>query len=310
MSCDTVFVIVLNYKNWQDTVECISAVAASTYKNIKMLVVDNHSENESINEIVNYINSNEALISRDDFSMEVYRNQTKQIDKTIQYSDKYITIIEAARNGGFAYGNNLAINLISNKSGYAFLLNPDMIVAPNTIEKLVESQKKVSAKTISSCTIYDYYNKERKLYSGLVKLNPKTATISEQMEICNDADYVCGGALFAQTTAFREIGLLPEEYFLYWEDADWCYRAKQKGYTLTSFEDTISYDKGGTTIGRGYLAEYYYARNGLMFFDKINSPTWTIVASNLTIRLLKKLLLFQFNRAKALIDGTIAFLKK
>jgi GT2 family glycosyltransferase len=300
-----IYIIILNYKNWKDTIECIEAVSKSNYKKLKLLVVDNYSENESVEEIINYIQTSE-LINRTDYSLTVLKNK----ERPLEFGNDLITVIESDKNGGFAYGNNLAIDLIKNESGYVFLLNPDMIVTPDSIGFLLKSQKGLPDKNISSCRIFDYYNREKLLYSGLVRLNPKTATIKELMEINREGDYVCGGALFTSTKTFKDVGLLPEEYFLYWEDADWCYHAKQKGYTLTSSEDAISFDKGGTTIGRGYLAEYYYTRNGLIFFEKINYPTWTIVLSNFTIRLIKKILLLQFSRAKALIDGTLAFLLK
>lgn len=305
MRNEVVFIVILNYKNWEDTVECIEAVSLSRYTKFKLLLVDNNSRNESVREIIKYLEKS-RLAKRVDYSLSLLEKD----DSPLVFRNDLITIIKSDKNGGFAYGNNLALDFLKEEDGYIFLLNPDMMVEPNTIEYLVQEQSKIKYKNVSTCMIYNYHDKSKFLYSGLVRLNSKTATVKELKVASENADYVCGGALFTKTTTFEEVGLLPEDYFLYWEDADWCYQAKNKGYQLKSCKAAVAYDKGGTTIGRGYLAEYYYVRNGLIFFNKIASFPWTIVFLNLTLRVVKKIMKLQFGRAKAVIDGTFDFLFK
>ena len=81
-------------------------------------------------------------------------------------------------------------------------------------------------------------------------------------------DYISGGSLFTHINSFNDLGLLPEEYFLYWEETDWCYRAKKKGYELRLCEKAVCYDKVSSSIGKSFLADYYYTRNGLFFLSK------------------------------------------
>ena len=82
-------------------------------------------------------------------------------------------------------------------------------------------------------------------------------------------DFISGGCLFTHAINFKRNGLLPEKYFLYWEETDWCYHARKKGCLLNVCTAAVCYDKISTIIGKGYLANYYYTINGLRFTSAI-----------------------------------------
>jgi GT2 family glycosyltransferase len=103
---------------------------------------------------------------------------------------------------------------------------------------------------------------------------------------------------------------LPEEYFLYWEETDWCYRARQAGFQLAVCPTAICYDKVGTSIGRGFTAEYYYTRNGLMFVSRYQPGKIPFVFFFSFFRLLKRSLSGRWDRAKGIREGIKAYLKK
>jgi GT2 family glycosyltransferase len=108
---------------------------------------------------------------------------------------------------------------------------------------------------------------------------------------------------------FRELGVLPEEYFLYWEETDWCFRARQAGYELAVCTTAICYDKGGTTIGRGALADFFYTRNGLLFVSKYKKGKLAGALLFAGLRLTRRILSGQWSRAKGMSKGIAAFLK-
>jgi len=71
----------------------------------------------------------------------------------------------------------------------------------------------------------------------------------------------------------------------------------------------VVYNKVGTSIGRGYLAYYYYARNGLMFYRKFLKKYMLTLLVFYAFRCFKKVLEFDFENAKALYQGTRDYFK-
>jgi GT2 family glycosyltransferase len=81
-----------------------------------------------------------------------------------------------------------------------------------------------------------------------------------------EADFICGAALALRPDAYRRIGPLPEEYFLYFEDADASYRARRAGLRTVVVLDAVAWHRGGWSVaGLGAAAGYYRARNRLLF---------------------------------------------
>ena len=115
---------------------------------------------------------------------------------------------------------------------------------------------------------------------------------------------------FTRANNFNTVGLLPENYFLYWEETDWCYTAKLKGYQLLVCPDAICYDKISTVIGKGFLSDYYYARNGLHFVAKFNKPYLWLALPLMGARWLKRIFTGRWDRARGVWIGTIDFLKQ
>lgn len=297
----TVYAVILNYNSYQDTIDCIKHLLKSTYEKIKIIVVDNHSPNQSLQQIINWLKNENN--QKTDFSF------FKEDENFIDFQTK-ITIIAATHNGGFAKGNNIALRKLQSEDGYIFMVNPDVIVAEKTIDSLIHFYLQQHQKILLGCSFYSYETNTYQ-YKGIVQLKHLTGTVKELTDDTNShVDYICGGAIFFQSNALQDIGLLPEDYFLYWEDADWCNSAKSRGYVLKNCKEAKVFDKGATSIGRGYVAEYYYTRNALMFHKKYGFQVITIIASNLLFRLPKKILLRQWDRAKAVIDGTIDFILK
>jgi GT2 family glycosyltransferase len=122
-------------------------------------------------------------------------------------------------------------------------------------------------------------------------------------------DFISGGCLFTHTGNFKKFGVLPEEYFLYWEETEWCYRLKQSGVKLFVCRSAVCFDKISTVIGKGFLADYYYSRNGLLFISKFSKRNIIFALFAMTMRWFKRIVTGQGNRARGVWRGTIDFLK-
>ena len=128
---EKIVIILLNYNNYKDTIECINSIKQNTSENnfiYEIVVVDNKSTNESLLEL-------------------------KKIEG--------ITLIQASKNAGFSSGNNIGIKYaIENKSEYILLLNNDTIITENSIDKMYLELKKHNDIGIMSSRIMYWENKD------------------------------------------------------------------------------------------------------------------------------------------------------
>lgn len=306
MNC---YIVIVNYKRWEDTVDCVRSIFASDYPHIKTLVVDNCSGNESLSNIVQTFNSNPLSKATNGAPVKgvITGSAALATYDFTQLPD--LLLVQNERNAGFAAGNNVVLQYLQKQDGYIFLLNPDMTVHPGAISALMANAA-LKQKTIFGLVTKSDSDKETVLFYGGGSINYLTATVNmlQQWKPGNQLDYISGGALFASTACFREVGLLPERYFLYWEETDWCAQAVKKQYQLDVCVDAVCYDKISTVIGRGFQSDYYYTRNGLMFLKKY--AWWGLpTAILLTIpRIAKRILMGQWSRARGVIKGVVDFL--
>lgn len=124
-----VSIVVLNYQNWQDTIECLESLLSITYPSHQVIVVDNASQNDSVNEITGWLASRNLAPLR-----------LTQRDSETQVSDNNpFVLIQSDRNRGYAAGNNLGIRwAVRTGSPYVLILNNDTIVKNDFLESLVE----------------------------------------------------------------------------------------------------------------------------------------------------------------------------
>lgn len=348
---DKVYIVVLNYMNWWDTLECLEAILRIEYTNYQIIVLDNNSPNESMNFIKLWIN-NELSPNIKQKKTITYNLSFPPINKTLEYicydftkstnQQKVIKtfeqdsaqkikattinpliLIQNSENKGYAVGNNIAIDLILSKNDaeYVMILNPDTILTKDAIKNLV-SLAKDNPKTIIGSVIKDYYNPDKiRTYGGCI-INKKTASVKNITELnrikqkwflkkehlltmgCNPLlDYISGNSLFTHINSFKEIGLIPDEYFLFWEETDWCTQAKLKGYKFEVCLESVVFDKEASSVGRGYFAEYYFMLSSLKYFKKHYPQNLKYIVFFHLLRLLKRFLKKDYEKAKALKDA-------
>lgn len=160
----------------------------------------------------------------------------------------WVTAVLAPRNGGFAYGNNLGFHRAYSlaKPDYFYLLNPDAQVRPGAIGSLVsflEAHREIgiAGSAIENAdgtdwpiafrfpTLLSELNDGLQfgLASRLLRrwVVPRTMTQSPEA-----VDWVCGASMMVRASVIDAIGGLDENYFLYFEETDFCYRARQAGF--------------------------------------------------------------------------------
>ncbi len=238
-----VAVIILNYRVKDLSLQCIKSVLASDYKNLQVIAVDNNSQ--------------------DGFEAEA----RKLAD---------IEFIQTGANLGFTGGNNLGIKqALSNGAEYVFVLNPDTTIVKDAISKLIEGLESSGA-GIAGPKIY-FENSKNIWYAGggfdknnvlgsHIGVNEKDVG---QYDTVNETDYVTGAAMMVKKEVFEKIGLFDERYFLYYEDSDFCFRAKQAGFKIMYIPNAIVYHANAKSTGLGSpLQDYYITRNRMLFAAK------------------------------------------
>lgn len=335
-----VYVIILNYKSWNDTIACLESVLCSDYINYAIILVDNFSNDDSIDNILKWANGCINVNLGDSTLQDIIKyRRAKPLKYKIHYeADLYIkdkdisyelTIIKARSNNGFSAGNNIGLKyaMAQGDSEYYWILNNDTLVQYNTLTELVNHHIKcnltrrvgiVGGKIlyyhepyIIQCLGGASYNK----YLGRVYQlgNGEDSRHSDNIDI-KKLDYISGACMLVSDTFIKDIGLMSEDYFLYFEEIDWAIRGKLKGYSLDYTSKAIIFHKEGGTIGdntkssssRSEIADYYFHRNKIVLTDKYFN-----ILCGITIRitLLSKALyeLFTGNNLKALLKIKLVF---
>jgi GT2 family glycosyltransferase len=307
-----VYIVILNYRRWQDVIECLDSVFRSVYKDFTVIVVDNDSQNNSLEYLKDWANGDTVLDRKIATPIKYKYYHCKEMDASIDFNSSNLFFIQNATNAGFAAGNNLVLQFLLKNDAYIWLLNPDMVVKEDTLYELVEFVNHQPSISITGSVVKSFLHQDEIFLFGGAKINFNSATVSlikKEHEI-PQMDFVYGASLFAHTKHFKEIGLLPEDYFLFWEEADWCYQAKRKGYKLLVCKTAICYDKFSTSIGKGFLADYYYTRNGLLFLAKYKKEKIATAIVFATLRFIQRIITGKWSKARGVFKGIWAFLRR
>ncbi len=233
---NTVFIILVNYGNWQDTIECCQSIENNNYADYEVIISDVANKNNSLENLRSFI-------------------QTKT----------RITILPIEENNGFAYANNKAIQYaVSTKNAEWFwLLNNDTTISRDALSVLVDTYiKNADEKKIGFLgSKILYYSNQDTIQTIGGQFNPKTGYSvligknEKDREFKNElfkTDYVIGASMFFNKKLVDKIGLMPEDYFLYYEDIEWCISARENGFTNYTATHSIVYHKQGGSTGNKY----------------------------------------------------------
>jgi GT2 family glycosyltransferase len=288
-----VAIIILNWNNWKDTIECLESVYQMEYPFFDVIVVDNASQDGSIERIEEYCKG--GLIPTSKFFEYNGKNKPVIISKYTKNeseartlvdkqgdelaSNRKLTIISNDRNYGFAEGCNAGIRFaMRNGSSYVVLLNSDTVVDPQFLLELVDLAEMDPTYGFVGPKVYyyDYDGRDDVINSvGGRLIIRKGATrqigigqIDEgQFDEPVELDYVEGSCLLTRAEVIRDIGLLDPTYFTYWEEADWCVRGRKAGYkAVYAPKSRIWHKVAASNIG--LKNEYYRTRNAFWFLKK------------------------------------------
>ncbi|MDD2224580.1 MAG: glycosyltransferase family 2 protein [Candidatus Shapirobacteria bacterium] len=255
-------IIVLNWKQAKLTIETITSVLKIKHDSFdyQIILVDNGSSDDSL---------------------KIFNQEYK--------NNKLVKIINTKGNYGYAGGNNFGIDYaLKNKFDFLVLLNNDVLVKPNFLEELLKESTNydIIGPKIYFAPGFEYH-KDRYQKKDLGKViwsmggqidwnNIYGSNISidevdndQFNKIINNVDFISGCCLMASRQVFQKIGKLDENYFMYFEDVDFCQRAKNAGFKMACIPKSIIWHlNSGSTNGPGNLQNYFITRNRIYFAYK------------------------------------------
>ncbi len=283
--CD-ISIITINYNGYKDTCELIASLPLED-KSIEVIVVDNASKED------------EATLIEEQYPQ--------------------VKVIRSQKNLGFAGGNNLGIQAAHGK--YLFFLNNDTILSLQTsdIRHLVnrlESSPKIG---VVCPKIRFSWGDNPIQFAGYTPLS--RITMRNQAIGCGEADlgqydtphstpYAHGAAMMVKREVIEKAGLMPECYFLYYEELDWSMMIRRAGYDIW-YEPavTVCHKESQTTGQQSPLRTYYTTRNRLLFVKRNNLCATRYLSYMYLIGLvvcrdmLKYILRHRFDLARATLKG-------
>ena len=239
-------IVICNYNKQEYIMNCIQSILESSFRDFDIYVVDNASTDDSV-----------KLIKAN-------------------YADKVTLIINEENLGGSGGFNSGLKRALQGQYQYFMCVDNDIVMEKDNIEKLylfLESHPQVGIVGSKICRM-KYPDRLQELGAMLdfencthVPLYKDYLDNTElpQIQYC---DYVPACSLMIRREVIDKIGIMPEENFIYWDDMEWCYKAKMAGYQVAAYSQARVFHDMGTNSGMTYFSTYYFWRNKIKFFCK------------------------------------------
>lgn len=277
-------IVVLNWNNLVDTIECLQSILALDYKNYNIYIVDNGSSDNSITGIKKWCDES--------FSTSHVSYTFIDVDSDSGFIPPHdpmlCSIIHLNKNLGYAGGNNYGIRFaIAQGCHYVWILNNDTVVEKSSLSLLVNAATHAKNTGVYGSCLLDYKKREIMQCLGGGKFNWLTTRNSY---FCaglhvNDAvrvdhidryiNYISGASMFIPADVINDVGLISEDYFLYYEELDYSQRCKRIGYELDVVSRSLVYHKFGSTLGsslnveqRSKTSVFYGTRGSILVIAK------------------------------------------
>jgi len=304
MNKEVVYVVLLNWNGWSDTIACLESLFASINVPMRVVVCDNASTDESLDKIEAWavglqqveIPSHPRLSRLLSPCIENIKYKKITREEAEQGSDEEtnencpsLILIENGANIGFAAGNNVGLRyaLAQPDMGYVWLLNNDTLVEPDCLQKMLARLADSEVDSVCGSMIHFFDQPEIIQAVGGNRFNVMTgcAACSEGRFSHEDSelnikqieatiDYISGCSLLMPRNFLESVGLMSEDYFLYYEEIDWFTRAKGR-YNICIADDAIIYHREGAAIGSknwqsgaSILSDFHMFRSRLIYMRK------------------------------------------
>jgi N-acetylglucosaminyl-diphospho-decaprenol L-rhamnosyltransferase len=268
------------------TTTCVTAAAAGEPR-ISVIIL-NYNTRDDLRTCLRSVQQTESFTGEGDAEVFVVDNASSDGSADMVAKEfPWVRLIRAPRNGGYAYGNNLAMRTCHGE--YVLLLNPDALVPPDAIESLCNyldqhpqtgvvgpkvlrpdgSLDLACRRSFPTLAVSSYR------ILGLSKLFPRSRRFGRynltylDPDEASEVDSVVGACMLVRRTAIEQAGLLDEQFFMYGEDLDWAYRIKRAGWSIRYNPNiTVLHRKGESSRRRSEAATIAFYEAMEIFYRK------------------------------------------
>jgi len=244
-----VVAVILSFNRRADILACLESLGKNTYNPLSTIVLD---------------------IGSQDGSVEAIRAQFPEV-----------MLVQLAENLGYAGNNNIGLRLaLEQAADWVLVLNDDITLANDCVERLVEIGESNPAIGMVGPLVYhaDEINVIQSAGGTLDKFwvtshLGQNDTDTGQFSQPQAVDWLSGSALLVKQLVIEKVGDLDERFFMYWEEVDWCLRAREQGFDLYLAPQAKIWHKG---VQRHYQPKpaitYYDVRNRFLILAKHKAP--------------------------------------
>lgn len=297
INSNNVAIIILNWNGWKDTIACLDSLFPHIASNMQVIVCDNASTDGSVENIKAWASGANLkhvqpsfVIEKANLPIDFIEYSRTEAETRADRDNHPLVIIRTGGNLGFAGGNNVGLRYAMARGfDYFWLLNNDTVVNKSSLNELV---KKIAGDPrIGMCgSTLVYYHKPNIIQAmGGAKYDWSTSIGShlgvgnlvsdlesvEENSIEKEIQYVVGASMLVTRDFIETIGLMSEDYFLYFEEIDWAVRSRNN-YKLSWAKNSIVWHKEGGSIGSSHHSRpsdtslFYIYKNRIVFNKKYN----------------------------------------
>jgi GT2 family glycosyltransferase len=290
-----VYIIVLNWNNWEDTLRCLESIQGFSYSNYHTIVVDNSSTNNSIDQIKRWgVESRKAENVIEAQLSEFSMNKLVNFSFSEIHLNENLTLIENHENAGFSGGCNLGIAYALLKGAdYVFLLNTDTEFDSDLLDNVVNASKDTNS-SIVGARVLDIEKNSNNISEEIAlftKSNFHTYFFQSSKKSKPDVNQkywetilAAGAALLLKQDIlqdrYKEDGYyLNTQLFMYCEEIDLCFYGLNKGYKCCIARDAIvKHEVSSTSSGQGNpRTTYYCTRNRILLANRWLDLKWKLL---------------------------------
>lgn len=283
----SVAIVLVNWNQKDDLIECLTSISKLDYPNHSLIIVDNNSKDGSIKE-----------------AKKVYKQRLK--------------IIKNKTNVGFAAANNIGIReALKENFDYIMLLNTDTIIEKDALKNIInfmEEKKQIAA---LSPLILFYQKKDTIWYAGGI-INPNRRQFYHrgafqvnkgQFDKATEVDFLTGCCLVIKSNIIEQIGMFDERFFMYFEDTDLSFRLRNSGYKIYFYPNAKIWHKAADkkTHDRKVYYHYYMTRNKLYLLKRYLPGILIQEIFYMVSKVFFDILRFKYIRTIGVIKGIIDF---
>jgi len=295
-----VYIILVNWKGWADTLECLESVFRLEHANYEVVVCDNDSGDGSVQRILDWAAGRHPTVHAQNPALEhlVSPNIAKPIRVQLldgeqalnaapaseSVSGSKLTVIQTGGNLGFAGGNNVGIRYAQSRGDmdYVWLLNNDTVVDSKALTYLLERSLDAKRAVVVGSTLIFYGLENTLQAAGCATYSPSKALasplltgrpVNELNELAcktveENAAYVVGASMLVPLPFLERVGLMQEDYFLYFEELDWAVRGQREGFKPAFAYKSMVFHKVGASTGSGGMARLSVAEK-LSYLNRV-----------------------------------------